>query len=232
MKIRRNYFSLLEVLISIALTSILLSTLLWFYRDVVFMGKRMDDTTKDLFQLRYVERRFSDILYNTVHHNTADRDFAFYTEKNSNGSLSLVVTYDNGVSDNKDFSNHVLGKLYLDDNKRFCLATWPSFKKTNVKDQYEIVKEVLLEDVESIEYLFYIPPLENGNVVAPQEVRPKNEITKPLPPNTWPEEWKREFNCTPALVKIKITQKGRVLPIYLAFPMSDKDLRINYGLSV
>ena len=126
----KRYATLLEVLIAMVLTIAVLMTLTFFYRQVMTIGVEIEKTKNQDFYLRYVESRLARILPKAVSPTSKEQDFVFFSlgdeALTKPGSQSLIFTFDNGVNLDKKFSNHVLGRLYLDTHGRLMLAYWPS----------------------------------------------------------------------------------------------------------
>lgn len=174
-------FTLLEVLIGMGLAMILLSTLTYFYQQVEWMNTEAERTQKENFQLRYAENRLSRIFPNTHSERTEKKHFYFFTS-NAEGMLktpSLVFMFNNKVKLCSSFSSDVLGRLYLDEQKKqLCLALWPSPRRWE-SGVPPMTKEVLLDNVETLSFEFY---------VAPKRDRSKVETKKKIVSNKTPED--------------------------------------------
>lgn len=157
----KRYFTLLEVLIGMTLAIVLLSTLSYFYQQVEWLNTEAERAQKESFQMRYVENRLAKIMPQTFSEREMKKYFYFYTSQ-AEGLLkspSLLFTYYNGVKLDSPFSNEVLGRLYLDEQKKqLCMATWPSPKRWKLGEAPPMSKEVLMENVESLAFEFYVAP--------------------------------------------------------------------------
>ena len=58
----KRHFTLLEVIIAMALTVVILMTLSYLYRDVSIIGQELDKSKTENFYLRYIENRLMSIL--------------------------------------------------------------------------------------------------------------------------------------------------------------------------
>lgn len=162
-KTTKRHFTLLETLIALGITMIILSTLTFFYRQIDAINSQVEIVQKSSFRMRYVENRLAAILPNAVSEADEKKDFFFYTTSSSisyamQGSPTLLFTYDNGVKLDKLFSNHVLGRLFLDSDGNLCLATWPSPNRWIEGAAPPMKKEVLLERVKELSFGFFVAP--------------------------------------------------------------------------
>jgi hypothetical protein len=232
---RRHCLTLLELFIALALSSIILTSLLWFYSEINLLSGKIEQEQKVYFNKRFVEMRLFRLFSNTVNSNSYGNnysmaDFVFYTEKKDiphvMKGISLVLTYENGSNRESDFSNHVLGRLYIDDKSRLCLATWPSHKK-QVSSKYRMKKEILMENVRQMEFDFYVPL--STLTVDPKDIAGKDQKHQAAP--GWNPEWRKEYDHLPSIVKIIITPIEGKETLFV-FPLTDHDSRITYSTRV
>lgn len=247
-KIKKRPVTLLELLISIVLTIVILTTLLFFYRQVGLIGIETDKVMADNFRMRYVESRLAKILPNTVADKGDDnKDFVFFSVNDEGltkpGSQSLIFTFDNGVSLDKEFSNHVLARIYVDKDNNLMLAYWPSPKRWLNGVIPPIKKEVLLEGADSVRFEFYIPPEKKENKPpaaedekASQPNKPdkppapqKKEKASPEPKGDWRRDlWLKEYETLPAMIRVIVTMPKEVKPVTFAFPIARSKNHVTY----
>ena len=158
-------FTLIEALIALVWTSILLSTLTFFYFQMSELNRKTEILQKSSFKWRYIENRLSQIFPKAAAANTIYKDFFFFTVLDPGGELtlqgspiSLIFTYDNGADKKKELSNHVVGRLFLGSNKNLILATWPSPKRWEEGATPPMKLEVLMDDVDALKMEFFVPP--------------------------------------------------------------------------
>lgn len=167
----RRLMTLIELLISMALASALLIGLTFFYQNLHTIDRAAEELQNTNFQLRYAENRLSRVLTEVYDDYQTKGEPFFFTRENTGGfsgsSLpSLLFMFDNKVSMDTERSNAVLGYIYVDSNANLCLATWPSpYRKQAWQNVDEMKKEVLLENVENLEFEFYIPPDKDRSLV-------------------------------------------------------------------
>ncbi len=222
---RTQHMTLIEVLIAMALTMVIFMALTYFYQDIDGLNRSQEKAQLASFQLSYVENRLSHILPKAVSSSDKKKDFAFFTSSDANGLLksgspSLVFTFDEGIVLNSHFANHVLGRLFLDQNGNFTLATWPSIKRWEPQKAPPMKKEILMENVESIAFEFYVPPTKGQ----------QKDVEKVIidPKNDWHKEWKAEYKKLPAIVKVLIQKVGDEKPYPFIFPLDNTDMIIIY----
>ncbi len=138
-----------------ALTSLILMVLFYFYRDIDWLNHDMEKTQREAFKLSYVQNRLGDVLPNAVSPRTAEDEFLFFVSQDANGLLksgnpSLVFTYNFGPNRDPQFANHDLGRIYLDSNGNLSLATLPSSARWSPSTTLKMKNEILMEDVESL----------------------------------------------------------------------------------
>lgn len=200
MKRYRRAVTLLEVLIAMALTVLILTVLTFFYSHVSKIGTEIDQIKDQGFYVRYLESRLADILPKVV--TPTDPDFAFFSVGDEGltkpGSQSLIFTFNNGPSLDKDLSNHVIGRIYVDRDGNLMFSYWPTLKHWNRAGLPEERKELLLEKVDSLSFEFFVAP-EKSKRWSPskgQEIEPKGEWRR--------QPWLKEFQNVPVIIKVII----------------------------
>lgn len=230
MKIKHP-FTLIEVIIAMSLTAVILTTLTYFYMQIQEINTKAEKSLQNVYQIAYLQNRLAAVLPKAIAENNAKNDFLFFTTDNANsdtikqGTSSLIFTYDNGTDMNKSLSNNVVGRLFLDNNKRLILATWPSYIRWKEGTNPTMKKEVLLENVDDLSFSFFVANnVDRGKVVGSQEKNQKKKIAKPEPPNTWIKDWRFEFYELPAIMRVQIVKNGRTIPFTFPLPNSSKVL--------
>ena len=215
MRMRRQCFTLLEVMIALGLLAVLMTFLFGFYREITDMHHDLDKTREKNFRLLYVQHRLANVISNASFLDSKEVLIGtnlrtlFYTAPEDNPLVkgsSLVLMYNNGVEYPPCFSQNVLGRLYLDKEGSFCLVTWPSpnLWKEDGKtfDKMPVKKEILFENIKDIEFVFYVPPKLNPNQpVKETNVEVGREKLIPAP-GMWHHDWDIAYQELPALVKV------------------------------
>ena len=216
-KIHRRFVTLLEVLIAMGLITILLTVLLGIYGQTVRTQQHVEQALQSNFQLLYAQFRLNQVIP-TIINPVDDKDhygYAFYTQD----SDSLVFTYDNGTGSGTFFSNEVIGRLFLDENKRLMFLTWPVPKRYPDVEP-PVRTEVLLENVDELSFNFYRPvPIENKRLAISSE-RATGEYGDDF------DTWNADEEDIPAIIRIYVTIKGR--QVEYAFLLSNASTPVSY----
>ena len=209
---KRRFFALLELIIAISLTMIILSTLMYFYKQVNDINTQMDVVQNKAFKLMYVENRLS----HTIPRAENVFNFYFFTSPDVGGlykagSTSLLFSFDNCVKLDKQMAYIVIGRLFLDPEGNFTLATWPAPKRWAENEPVPMKKEILLEDVESLSFEFF------GKIDENQPLK-------------WVDEWHKEYNKLPLIVRVKLLMgKGEnEKELIYTFPLPNTSEPITY----
>ena len=245
MHTKRRYFTLLEALIAALLAITVLTAVSYFYHEIDYINTKTALLQKESFEQRYAEGRLASTLTRAVPERDPKKDFFFMTVNDpgglfhKDGTTSLLFVYDNLVDLNHSLSNHVLGRLYLDPHGNLSLATWPSPKRWESSDSPPIKNEILLTNVDSLKFQFFIPPERNWKLQAQQTAKPqvddkKDEsaakqvkvVVKPSPEGSWISEWRPEYNMLPGMVRVELQRKGET--IRYAFPLTETSRQIVY----
>lgn len=201
---RKAYMTLLETLIAVSLLSMLLVFVFGFFREMSVINRATEQSQKKSFEMRYVESRLGFIFERVVNENESSRDFFFYTQPSVPNlflTTSLILTFNNEVRLDPTFSGDVLGRLYVDPEKRLRLAIWP----LHVADPYKhLQEEILMENVVDISYLFYSAPekkKDKHDIVNEENIDPEK---KSPPKNQWLPEWFISYDQMPSIIKMTI----------------------------
>lgn len=229
---KRHYMTLLELIIAMSLTAIILTTLMYFYQQVTWINTEMDRVQSRNFQKRFVEKRLSEVIPKAIP--KKKKDFHFFISLNG-GELfkprttSLLFTFDNCVKLNKQMSYHVIGRLYLDNEGNFTLATWPIPKRWKENENPPMFKEILLENVESLSFEFFVPP-DKGKTEIDNGIAKLNEKIPLEIRGQWVTDWKKEYRELPAIVRVKLKHNldGEVESLTFAFPLPHTSRPIIY----
>lgn len=228
MRIQKRAFSLLEVMVALALTSLILVSVLSFFKEISKTNRIAEGVAQESFRLRYLESRLSQI-FPTAGSNLSKKDFYFFSTHNP---PALTLSYDNGTCKQKELSNTVLGKFFLDPQKRcFYLATWPSPDKWTPGIQPPLKLEILMEDVDEINWEFFVPPDKNwkpkllGNTSKTGSSK-QDPPVKPTVSSGWTAEWRQEYKLLPGLIRLQLKSGGK--SSRFIFPLSQTERQIVY----
>ncbi len=222
---RSVYTTLIEILIAMSLTSIILSTLFFFYSQVVMIGSEIEKTKEEAFRLRFMEKRLSEVLPNIA--GNKNKEFTFFSLNNTigmPGSQSLVFTYDNGNCLAKQFAYLVTGRLMLDAEGNILLFTFPLPKKKSSDDQQpNINKQVLFTKAASLKFEYFIP------LKSPSTGKTSTNAIEPEPKGKWrTENWLKEFKSLPAMIKMIVKMSNGEPDIVFVFAPNENKTHIIY----
>jgi hypothetical protein len=214
-RVKRLNLTLVELFIAMALASILISTLSYFYFQLHSMGERMDQLQQEHFQRRYLQNRLADVIPKIPA--TA---FFFTGEPITNqkaGTPNLVFEFDNCVRLDKRFAYLVTGRLYLDDAGRLILIRLPDPNFWETGAVPPIKREILGEGIEEFSFRFFIPPATVG--------KKRGQIPEALS-GTWQRDWKKDWKAIPAVIEITLKWNGEELRF--AYPLPNQTEPITY----
>ncbi len=231
-KVKRS-FTLLETLIAMSLTIAILSAVLFFYRQIQELTAKSEALQRQGFEQRYLENRLSTIFPLTANAKQAKKNFYFFTFSDpggifkANSAKSLFFSFDNRINIDKQITNLVLGELYLDPQENLCLAIWPAPSRWQEGTTPTVKKEVLLRQVDSLTFSFFVPP-ENKKPVAPisanETIRVATTVVKPLAEGSWVTDWSQDYQFLPGLVKLEIKRKGKIETYIFPLPHTDRQV--------
>jgi hypothetical protein len=173
-------FTLLEVLIALALTTILLSTLLAAYfqaESATFEGERY---RASLWPKRVMTQRLNAIFSTLTSPSGKDKQYFFLGQDGT----SLIFSYDNGINFVPTFSGDVLSELYLSKDGEITLLTWPDRSTWNEEALPNPKREVLISHVESLNFAFF-------------QTATDKETAQ------WVDEWDKGKNALPGMIRLQ-----------------------------
>ncbi|PJD96765.1 MAG: hypothetical protein CK425_05330 [Parachlamydia sp.] len=255
---KRSFATLLEVLIALSLTTIILTTLSYFYLQIDSLNRASERVQLESFKRRFLQYRLTQIMPKTLSFKGKNREglsFFFSTTFSEGlflqGTESLVFAYDNCVNLDSTFAAEVLARLYVDLEGRFCLGIWPAPKRWPADEMPPMKKEILFEGVEMLKFQFFIPPdkgelkfLKKPKASSPKGQQPGKKPVEKQPPSvplledltavepgpkgSWVDVWQKEYNQSPAIVRIILTPKGSKQPLIYVFPLPNCQRPIIY----
>lgn len=225
----------MEVLISLSLVMIVLSFLLFIYQQLTLTNNFLNDIQKKNFSIRYLENRLMETLPKALGPDSKSKNFYFFTSEDTsllfkNQNQSLVFTFDNCVKLDKIFSHRVIGRIYLDPQGRLMLAKWPlpQYWKEGIPPPMK--KEVLLENVKSVSFKFYLAPETDWKPLGKTnsvQINGKN-----IPKDRygqWDSGWEPNYGRLPELIKMKIELEGdKIEKVVFIFPLPNSPTPIIY----
>ncbi len=191
---RKHSITLVELLISLSLLTLLLSTLFFWYRHHTVQKNKIEKLKHPYLEERYLWQRLDHIVLAAESPVLGD-------------SSTLVFRFDRGVSRDPKLSDRVVGKIYHDPGTRtLCLGVWPDFEDSKAVTEPSL-SLTLLDEVDELKLRFYSPPNPFKKVVDP------DQVGNPRPQDGWQSVW--TFKQVPAFVHMTLTRGINVREIYL-----------------
>lgn len=239
---------LLEVVIAMALVSVLMAMLMGYYGQLELIHHEIDEAQDESFQLRYLQTRLAYVLPRIIPVKGCPaepekiKDFYFYTSNAESMYVrppSLVFTFDNGIDLDPRFSNYVLARLlieYVGSEQRLVLLMWPVPRCWRKDGLPPMKKEILIDKIADVDFDFFLPAEPDNKAV----VQIRGVGSKPIPEeervetNQWHSSWNIAYQDLPAIIKIKIqrtvptglTPAGEWIEMAFPIPNSRKPIVI------
>jgi type II secretory pathway pseudopilin PulG len=228
--------TLIELVIALSLTIVVLSTVMFLYRQMDDVNRQLEKAQQENFRMRYLGNRLAAVLPQVVSEKTNKKDFYFFTSAVNNGLFkegtpSLVFTFDNGVDRDKLYSNHNLARLYLDPQGNLTLASWPSTNDWNENTLPPMKKQVLMENVEDLHFGFFVAPdkeWKTKKVTTSPTAAGGADTISPEPQGSWIPEWKADYKQLPAMIRLEIRRQDRKTSEYMVFPLPFSQKQVVY----
>lgn len=210
----RRPFTLLEVIIAMSLLAVIMTLLGYSYLQLQLLSLEQDKVEEKRYKLAYLQSRLASIIPKTVAEGGNGNGFFFYTSGDQQGGLfkdgsaSLVFVYDNGLDLQPEFSNEVIGRLYLSPQGQLVLASWPLPKRWSKSEMPPVKKEVLLEGVSQLRFSFYNAPEVDRSKVTKNKKGIKRRFVKAEPADSWFDSWQQDYYELPAILRMDLTLTG------------------------
>lgn len=226
----KRHVMLLELLIALAITAILLSTLLFFYRQITLSNGEWEKKESKEFSLRYVEERLTRVLSNSAtQKGNKKKSIVFHSLEDLegvswHGTAALIFCFDNGITRDKELSNETLALLFVDKHQQLTLALWPApsrWENGAVPPMEQ--REILLSGVDGLDFSFF-----SANAVELGKPTDASS-TEEKPPKLGPT-WQRKWKMLPHIVYITLTKNdANKSKIRLAIPIPQAQPHITYN---
>lgn len=172
-------------------------------RSAEFESK-IEKGRKELLERLRLQIRLQD-LFQTA------QSSSLYTKKLSGDKKeSLITVFDHGIDPDPAFSGPVLARIYLDDERNLSLAIWPLGTEKNNRPWRN---EILLSHVDDYEFNLLGEKTDPGIATVNAEL-------------AWYDRWPEKRKENPAMLRLKIQQKGGSLSY--AFFFSNPEPLVTY----
>ncbi len=197
---KKRALILYEILIALSLTAILLTFLFSFFVESAKIEQKLDAARMTVIDRAHLQTRLQTILssvcYDLPRVPLYTQDVAKETQS------SLIAVFDNGIDPEPAYSGAILGRIFLDENHNFSLATWP------LEQVRPWRKEILLSGVEQFQFEFLGP----NDAAYKEKIRPINGQL------AWWSHWPSERKQIPSMIRLTIVQKTGSLHFAFILP--------------
>ncbi|HAB99122.1 MAG TPA: hypothetical protein DCE71_04805 [Parachlamydiales bacterium] len=143
---------LFEIVVGLALLSMLLSLLFSFFTSSAKMQDKLKKAEAALEERQHLSSRLQTILTSVIPSSDPYLPAPLYTQQfPEEKNISLVVYFDHGIDPDPAFSGPSLARIYINPKHELCLAIWPRERE---KGKTSVRHEVLLRHVESFAFQF------------------------------------------------------------------------------
>ena len=194
LKQRRRSFVLIEVVIAITLFALLMTVLFGIFSRYVSTDDALNKARARYEKLVLANTKLQRAFLKSLH-SIPDHHYFYLDDANN-----LVFTYDNDIENHEQYPAGVLAKLYIDDKNNLSLAIWQHTNEKQEQCPDRFRKDIILENVSSVEYTFFKAPMEQ----KVKNTRTKTEEAPDVPQGRWVETWPRNLKVAPTLVKITL----------------------------
>lgn len=205
---RTRFFTLMEVLLSLALFALLLNALFFWYKYMQLSNSESQKHRWPVLEERFAKQQLENIIPLAADHPI------FFTSKEGVNGESLVFLFDNGIQSEALLSDQVLGRLFIDhDTNTLCLGIWPHPKYETQSPHQTLI---LMKNVSDLKFHFYFPKDPFKKPVDPKEVG------KVMPAEGWQQSWLADYKTLPPLMKIEMEhsdEKRGSHPLIFAFEL-------------
>ncbi|NGX52272.1 MAG: hypothetical protein KR126chlam5_00568 [Candidatus Anoxychlamydiales bacterium] len=202
--IKKNNFTLLEVIISLFLITIIITFLFGFFSKIMNLEKNIEEKKTKILAINHAQVRLTQVFSN-VYQSAFITKSPFFTKNSQNSKgLILYITYDNKIDSDPNFSLIVKAKLFVNDINELCLETYSRDENQGPRT------ETLLKGVKRIKYKF----LSNSDSKLK-----KYKSKKSLKNICWFNFWPKKAEILPSAIKIKITKNEYSLDFAFFLPV-------------
>ena len=211
---KKRTITLVEMLITLALTAVLLTVALGLYAQSTQLQQQAAHLRNRNFEALYLQSRLAKLFSDLVIQRN-QKEYWFYTDDHH-----FYFAFDNGMDKNPLFGDILIGELSIDENGGFSLTTWPDPYRTQ-ESSAPIRREILLDHVETVSYQFYRPPRR-------ELLEWQQDMTGETPYAQWVDTWQLDDNALPAMIKVFVTRKEESTPLVFSYVIPNPKQNILY----
>lgn len=189
------------MLIGLSLTALLLTFLFSFLVSSVKVEEKLDRARKEILARGELQTRLQDVL-------SSISSGSLYTQQNQQElSPNLIAVFDNGIDPDPAFAGPVLTRIFLDENRDFCLAIRPLDNNNKAWR-----KEILLPAVTKFEFRF-LSSL--SAKIEKEQIYPINAAY------CWRTAWSKQRSEIPSLIRLILEKEGETIEFAFILPSVD-----------
>jgi hypothetical protein len=188
-KVRKKALVILEILIGLALLSIIVTVLFNTMKETARLEVSLEKMRGASFQKQKIQARLSDLFLSIANEERASLYTQIFPKEKKE---SLIAIFDNGIDPDPNFSGKVTGRIFLDVSKDLSLVTWG---EGEINEAAPWRKELLFSNVEDFHFEFF-------------------DTTQQ--PYSWVRKWPKERSNVPIMVRLYLTQ-GKEISKYAFF---------------
>lgn len=195
---KRKSFTLIEVVIGMTLFTTLLTVLLSVLCRSSYTSHALSKKRETLEKLVYARARIQRLLRSAAH--TNKQYHCFFTKESSSSDRGecLIFSFDNGVQREIRYALYCLARLHVDAQHNLAITCWPTPRANPMRHvPKDRRKEVILPGVGSMKMAFFWG-IQKKNTTA---------SGRPAPFKKWVEQWNKEYEILPNLVRLTLTPK-------------------------
>jgi len=189
MYIKKRFFTLIEVIVSLSLITIILTFLFGYFSKITKVEQDIEDLKKIVYKQNHLHIRLNNIFANLYAKEFDENVFYTKFEKNKK-NLSLIINFDNGIDPDPNFSEIVKAEIFIDKKNDLILEIWPNDKKIKTTR-----KELLFSNVNKLEYKF----------LSCSDLQMKKSVLEQITDSVfWYDSWPKEKKSLPSVIYVKL----------------------------
>lgn len=148
MYIKKRFFTLIEIIISLFLITIIITFLFGYFTKISKVELEIEKTKKIVYEKGNLHIRLNNIFAELYSKEINQNPFYTEFEKNTK-NICLNINFNNGVDPDPNFSDILKAKIFVNEKKDLILEIFSNDKKNKIPR-----REILFKNVDNLEYKF------------------------------------------------------------------------------
>lgn len=187
--------TLIEFVVGLALTAVLLGAVMRLLQTVSVTTGRLEREIDREYEKVYLQQQlapiFAELTYGALFLNSPE---------------CLMFAYFRGVDVEPLFCGEIFASLWVDDEQRLLLTSWPSTCQWG--DLREPSRTLLLaEGVSALRFRFYIPPRPDDEGIFLSTLEKEYRKSR----SGWVESWDLDEGGLPAMIEVRLEKGGETI---------------------